>query len=458
MTCSHLIDGYTNAKYIYRGVSRFRQSFTCGRCSDCIRKQRTDWRVRSYYEARDFLRKPGSFILFDTLTYSDEHIKRYSDIFPELNIPELLNSTSFSRSDVQKFFKRLRINLKRAGYSYDSNQLRYILTSEYGSDEKINGFQRTHRPHYHVLFFVSFPISPIDFSRQVSRAWFLGKTDGVRPSDDCSECPVKKFCRGYCIYQSPEYVLNERIVNSSSPANTMKCVNYVTKYISKDMYNSDLLQQRVDLLWKYLSPDYRKSLPEYRKYRKFCLQVLPFHLQSRYFGLSLLSDADEKKYLVATNQVHLPTSDSSVVRSVALPRYYQRHLYYNYQKIDNRVVWTLNDFGIATKIRQLDGKISTFMRDFRAFDNSIKDDVLFQLSLYKTVYRGTLTDSQSLLLPYRDYYRKLLLPHDELTETPLYYNYNTKRDKLSVGSFLSPSYSVTPYVVACLEIQFHHQE
>lgn len=444
MTCSHVIDGYTNAKYIYRGVSRFRQSFVCGRCSSCIKKQRTDWRVRTFYEAKDCLSASNSFVLFDTLTYSDEYIKRYSDIFPDMEIPALMDNTCFSRSDVQKFFKRLRINLKRAGYRYDSTQLRYILTSEYGSSDTTNGFKNTHRPHYHLLFFVRFPIDPIDFSRFVARAWHLGKTDGVRPYDDCSLCPVRSYCRGRCIYQSPAYVANERLVNASSPANCMKCVNYVTKYISKDMYNSDILQQRVDLLWKYLFPDYRTDIFQYCAYRCFCSQVLPFHLQSQLFGYSVLRDPSERDYIIATNQVHLPTSDKRVVVSVAVPRYYQRHLYYEYHKVDGRVKWQLTKFGIDTKVRQLDNRIRSFMRDYRVYDNHIKDGVLLQLSLYKNVYRGTVSDWSSLMLPYRDYYRQLLLPHDESTEKPLYYNYNTKRDRITVGSFLSPSYSLSP--------------
>ena len=442
MSCSHIIDSYTNSKYLFRGVSRFRQSFTCGRCSSCISKHRTDWRVRSYYESQDCLRNRG-FVLFDTLTYCDDHIKRYSDLFPDMNIPKLLDNTCFSRDDVQKFFKRLRINLKRGGYDYEESELRYILTSEYGSDEKKNGFQLTHRPHYHLLFFVGFPISPIEFSRYVSRSWYLGKTDGVRPSDDCSECPIKKYCNGYCLYQSSQYVLNERLVNADSPANTMKCVNYVTKYISKDMYNSDILQQRVDLLWRYLAPDYKTDLLVYRKYRKFCSQVLPFHLQSKKFGKSILDDVNERDYMIKTNQIHLPTSDRNVVLSVSVPRYYQRHLYYDYKKVDGRVKWYLTPFGIDTKVSQLSNKIDSFIRDYRVFDDSLSDDELIQLSLYKNVYRGTLTDVQSLLLPWKDYYRKLLQPHDEETEKPLYYNINTKRDKLSVGSFLSSSYSVT---------------
>ena len=247
MSCSNLINTYTNAKNIYFGVSRWRQGFTCGRCDGCISKQRTDWRVRAYYESLDCLSRSDSFVLFDTLTYTDSYVRHYSDIFPDMQIPSLLNGFAFSRPDVQKFFKRLRINLKRDGYKYDSSQLRYILTSEFGTDEG-----GTHRPHYHLLFFVSFPISPIVFSRHVSRAWMFGKTDGVRPYDDCKKCPILNYCRGYCLYQSEQYVVNERLVSNSSQENVFKCVNYVTKYVSKDICKTGKLQYDVDRLWSYL--------------------------------------------------------------------------------------------------------------------------------------------------------------------------------------------------------------
>ena len=147
MSCSNSIQGYTSARFLYRGPSVFRQVYTCGRCESCIRKQRTDWRVRSYYESLSTLRKRGAFVLFDTLTYSDVNIKRYCDIFPDMPIPALFNKFCFSRDDVQRFFKRLRVNLSRAGYRFKPEQLRYILTSEYGSSEKTRGFVNTHRPH-----------------------------------------------------------------------------------------------------------------------------------------------------------------------------------------------------------------------------------------------------------------------------------------------------------------------
>lgn len=442
MSCSHLIDTFTNAKYIYRGVSRFRQSFTCGKCSGCISKQRTDWRVRAYYESLDCLRKAGAFVLFDTLTYTDASVPHYSDIYPDLQIPKLLDKMAFSRPDVQKFFKRLRTNLKRAGYNVERDQLRYILTSEYGSSENC-----THRPHYHILFFVSFPIKPIELSRLISRSWSLGKTDGVRPYDDCVQCPVRSYCRGTCIYQTSEYVQRERLVTNSTPANTMKCVNYVTKYISKDMYISGELQTNVDLLWRYLCPDYKTDYFQYRQYRKFCSQVLPFHLQSLGFGRSLIEDLGksigEYDYLTKTNQVHLPTGKIDVVRSVALPRYYQRKLYYDYKKEDGRVRWFLHDRGIDAKVARLDHEIATFMRDYRAFDSLISSSKLYDLALYKCVYRGTLTDMQSLLLPYKQYYSRMLRFHDQ-DEQVMYYNRATKRDRMTLGAFLSPSYLVTP--------------
>ena len=446
MSCSNIINTFTYAKYLFPGVTRYRLTFTCGKCSGCISKQRTDWRVRAYYESLDCLSKPGSFVLFDTLTYTDSNVRHYSDIFPDMRIPHLLNGYAFSRPDVQKFFKRLRINLSRAGYRFDSSQLRYILTSEYGTDEK-----RTHRPHYHLLFFVTFPIHPIEFSRHVSRAWTFGKTDGVRPYEDCKKCPVHAYCKGTCIYQLESYVINERLVTSNSLQNCMKCVNYVTKYISKDMCNSGDLQVSVDRLWNYMAPEYKTDYLVYKKYRKFCSQVLPFHLQSLGFGRSLIGDkkkginpidGDEYKYLIGTNKVHLPTGKKDVIRSVALPRYYLRKLYYDYFKEDGRVRWYLTSDGIINKVAHLDDAIATFAREYREFDKCISPDRLRDLALYKVVYRGTFSDVQSLMLPYHDYYSRMLRFHHQ-DETPLYFNFNTKRDSLTIGKFLSIRYVVS---------------
>lgn len=443
MSCSNVIHAYTNAKYLYRGVSRWRQSFTCGRCEACISKSRTDWRVRSYYESLDCLTKSrDSFVLFDTLTYTDSYLRRYTDIYPDMQIPTLLNGFAFSRPDVQKFFKRLRINLRRDGYKFESSQLRYILTSEFGTDAS-----GTHRPHYHLLFFVTFPINPIVFSRHVSRAWPFGKTDGVKPYDDCSECPVQSYCKGRCIYQSEQYVINERLVTNSSKKNVLKCVNYVTKYVSKDICKSGKLQSDVDMLWNYIAPEYKTDYLLYRKYRKFCSQVLPFHLQSQGFGKALIGDLGRRlgefDFVEKTNKVHLPTGQKDVVRLVALPRYYQRKLYYDYVKEDGRVRWYLTDKGLNVKVARLDHEIDAFCREYSYYDPHLSFLRLRDLAIYKLVYQGTLSDYQSLMLPYKKYYTKMLRFHGK-NEKILYENHNTKRDAMTIGKFLSTSYSVNP--------------
>lgn len=451
MACSHPIETYTNARHIYKGVSNWKQSFACGRCSSCIKKQRSEWRVRAYYESLNCLNfGPDSFILFDTLTYSDEHIKRYKDVFPDLDIPDELNYPCFSRSDVQKFFKLLRSRLERDGYDVDGN-LRYILTSEYGTSVKTRGFENTHRPHYHLLFFVTFFIDPVVFSKYVSSCWLCGKTDGVKP--DCSECPVKKFCNGYCIYKSKQYVLSERVIRNNSVANCIKCVNYVTKYISKDMYFYNTLSSNANTLLDFLFGSKNESVFISRFYRKFRSQVLPFHLQSIGFGKSALDIPDLKSYMVQFNQIKMPSGDSSGVYSISLPKYYQRKLYYKFVKVDNRVHWFLTSFGLDTKLSQLDKNIRSFMNDYYSFNPFISIDKLYDLALYNCVYKGTLASKKSLCLPYKEFYRLRLISHS-LNEVPLYYNFNTCMDNLTVGKFLSTSY----YVDENGEVIYKHKQ
>ena len=65
MPCSHPITTYTNARNIYHGVSRWKNTYACGMCEACIRKHRAEWRVRSYFESQRCLRD-GGFVLFDT--------------------------------------------------------------------------------------------------------------------------------------------------------------------------------------------------------------------------------------------------------------------------------------------------------------------------------------------------------------------------------------------------------
>lgn len=89
--------------------------FGCGRCPYCIKKRKNAWRRRISDEA-----KVTEKTCFLTLTYDDDHL-------PARN--------SLCRSDVTKFFKRLR----------KKHSFRYFFCGEYGDTFG--------RPHYHLIMF-----------------------------------------------------------------------------------------------------------------------------------------------------------------------------------------------------------------------------------------------------------------------------------------------------------------
>ena len=94
----------------------------CNHCDACKYSKINSFVQRAKYESFCYDYEP----LFVTLTYDNKW-------YPESGI---------SKRDCQLFFKRLRINLVRAGILH---KIRYILVSEYG--------RRTHRGHYHAIIY-----------------------------------------------------------------------------------------------------------------------------------------------------------------------------------------------------------------------------------------------------------------------------------------------------------------
>lgn len=101
-------------------VRKTAMSVPCGKCNFCLQTRRMDWSFRLYQEY-----KHSTTSIFLTLTYAD----------PSKEMGSLC------KSDLQKFFKRLR---KRNAEKV-SQQVRYYAVGEYGS--------QTERPHYHAIIF-----------------------------------------------------------------------------------------------------------------------------------------------------------------------------------------------------------------------------------------------------------------------------------------------------------------
>ena len=95
----------------------------CGHCSECCKSYAKTWSVRCMLES--LYHKEACFV---TLTYDNEHLPPAGMLV---------------KSDLQKFFKRLRA-------LFPEKEIRYFACGEYGG--------QTSRPHYHAIIFgLDFP-------------------------------------------------------------------------------------------------------------------------------------------------------------------------------------------------------------------------------------------------------------------------------------------------------------
>lgn len=103
----------------------------CGRCIACRLKRSREWALRCMLEA-----KYHDQNWFVTLTYSDEYLPFVTDFDDYGNY---VTRSTLRKSDLQKFFKRLR-----KAYKYD-NHLKYYACGEYGDSSS--------RCHFHCIIF-----------------------------------------------------------------------------------------------------------------------------------------------------------------------------------------------------------------------------------------------------------------------------------------------------------------
>lgn len=116
---------------LIQGIKRY--MLPCGKCLVCLQSKRNDWAFRLSEEHK--ASKYGA--LFVTLTYSEKNLPAYG---------------SLEKTDLQKFFKRLR---KKDVQS----RIRYYAVGEYGS--------KSARPHYHAIIFNS-------NENDIRKSWELG--------------------------------------------------------------------------------------------------------------------------------------------------------------------------------------------------------------------------------------------------------------------------------------------
>ena len=219
----------TNLHYIFNKHIRRRILVPCGHCPACL-QQKADartMRIRNHFNKEQTC-------LFVTLTYDNKfvpcvkhnEIKEFSylnvyrgvdcsDVIERIYIselpkdfkPQLLPSVRSNNaplkgimsvclySDLQKFFKRLRINLKRNGIN---SKFQYFCCTEYGAAYK--------RSHAHILFFVDSDYVET-FRTYIVKSWPFADTNRLCRSIEIAKHPAS-YVSSYvnCITSLPLFL------------------------------------------------------------------------------------------------------------------------------------------------------------------------------------------------------------------------------------------------------------
>lgn len=320
--CYHPITIVNPTKYVslsYR--DRYLLRVPCGHCAECQELKQNEYYFRAYYHTQECLNN-GGFVLFDTLTYRDSSLPRIRDFIsvPSYNFP------CFNSQHVRKFIAKLRQRCKR---KYNSN-FEFLLSSEYGTSQF-----HSHRPHYHILFFVSGGITPVELSKEISDCWIYGRTDGIP-------------------YQN-RYHVEYNTLDGSSLSQSIRVLKYVTKYISKSSSFYQQIKKRVNAIVLDYYDMYKKSVSE--QYAEQWLSSLEcdklreslyrhmgqFHRQSTGFGLSFLEQADLVD-IFDTSSLSV-YDNNKVILNIPLPTYYKRKLFYEQVEVDNTLCWQPTTLG-----------------------------------------------------------------------------------------------------------------
>ena len=353
----------------------------CGRCAECKKNKRLEWYFRAYHQCQDTI-NTGGYVYFDTLTYSDDNVPHLSDFVDLAQIKDCADFMCFNHVHWRNFLKNMR---RQIHFHYKGCSFKYFLTSEYGTDERF-----THRPHYHILFFIKGPIHPFDFSKLVSKCWNYGRTDGLPyKSNSYTAEHVYGYNLGFPQDGTPFEICT-------------KVCNYVSKYVTKDSKFQNEIDNRIELLKKHIDNE--------DELKDIIRSVDMFHRCSQGFGLGYLRqlDADEYNFIYQNGACRI--GDKARIKYVIkLPLYFKRKLFYKVLKReDNTLYWQLNDVGIDYQKRYLLSCVDKLSANYRLLlsltnddeyssikklfgDRTIEDFVTYKL-FYKNRLRDVYTD------------------------------------------------------------------
>lgn len=166
---------------------KYTQVVPCGKCIQCKTKDQNEYVQRCINAANE-----DGQVWFVTLTYNNESVPVNEEGELIEDTGEVISYLSLDREDIKKWKKRVKIRYERR---YGKKlELKYIICGEYGP--------RTHRPHYHGMFFGL----DKDAARMLEEDWNENcgftcfkyiPTFSVDGSNQVEK--VAKYCSKYCV-------------------------------------------------------------------------------------------------------------------------------------------------------------------------------------------------------------------------------------------------------------------
>lgn len=353
----------------------------CGHCEQCTMTAKNDLFLRARAEYHDCVDDGGAAI-FLTYTYNEDTVpyKRFSlDDDGIVSLTPVDRSVSgsdvlmcFDKSHMTNYLKSLRKSISKIYFDLKNpvdrelakGSLRYICVPEYGSN-------RTQRPHYHVIFYLS-------------GALYQRMSHGAPASND-----NYRLCNDIVNYFSQFWSYG--MVSASDDGlfvNTESCMNYVTKYVCK---NSDLLKfsrfrnffdficdafndksgayadQGTGALCTPFGHEFKSPMSFFLYYCKF-FECAFYVVKSIGFGLSLKSNFQSlsPQSFVASLDRGIPIYSHKHAKTLyyRVPRYIVHKLLYNHRSDGT---YYLNSFGLKTldwlRLFNLDRSVRA-VRDF----------------------------------------------------------------------------------------------
>ena len=330
-----------------------------------------------WYSSYAYLMKYSDLSKIDDLRKKrSELIKRIKDIDYEIECLDAFRKTWKAAENIDAF-----------------------VVSEYGDEGYYmsdNGKMRkaTFRPHYHLLFYNTIPnLDAITLSKYIYKSWGHGRTDCCDLDGNVRVGYVRAHnCIGKNYQRNSEMEL--RRVSS-----------YVAKYITKDAWYSEKLNQRVQYAAERLIKDVEEYEGDLKGLKCTCYHYFKnqksinqlkrlvdgFHLQGLGFGLYGIDPKNfDEKQLLEDGTFKMPDKDK-LFKHIPAPLYYIRKLYYSVIKPNSKV----NSPTYVLKPEGIKWKESSLLRGYKNMCSRYTD-LLLNMSEYDKLRVNFLIGDRSI--------------------------------------------------------------